>query len=317
MSFSFRSKSLLVLCFIAVSQGLSGAATFTENFSSGAFGALRWNPAQTMGNGLVGVSNQRAEFTVSSAGVDGDAVFRTWRGPLPVDKNWEATLTVNNTHSPAAFEANSSMGLVLQHPVTEERLYVELYAWRNGGVERGFLSSLETDEDIFGEVDTMVASATLAYVRLSYNSTTKVVTASYDPDGPGTTFSWVAHATFGLGGTGGNTANRNWNLAPANKFTLCIGTYAEMTTVGAGTVWADDFTLSIPDYVAPAMTLALGTSDVQISWPSAESVFKLESSSSLSPAVWSPVATSPQLTGANYTVTLAKPAATTFWRLSY
>ena len=307
----------MAVCFFAVSAGILKAATFSEDFNSDSFNALRWSPAMTLGNGELGVNNQRAEFTVSSAGGGGDSQYLGWQGPLPVDKNWEATLTVNNTHSPAAFEANSSTGLMLLHPLTDERLFVELYAWREGSVQRGFLSSLETDETIFGEVDTTIPGATLAYVRLSYNASTKVVTASYDQDGPGTTFGWVTHATFGLGGTGGSTANRNWNLAPANKFTLSFGAYAELTTIGAGTVWADNFSLSIPDYVAPAVSLSLQTTDVQISWPAAESVFKLESSPSLSPAVWSPVDTSPQLTGADYTVTLAKPAANTYWRLSY
>ena len=308
---------MAIACFL-LWNGALGGATFSESFSSGSFNPLRWDSGTAGGAGVLNVANQRAEFVVTSAGGESSA-FRVWRGPLPVDTDWEAVLTVNNSHAPTQGGQNSSIGLSLKHPTDpDEQVYVELYASGNdGGSDRGFLSALERSTTIFGEADAVVPGSTLAYVRISYNAAARVVTTSYDRDGPGLAHGWTTHATFGLGGSGGATGNQNWNLSNASKFTLRIGAFSEFTTVTPGSVWGDDLVLTIPGYVPPTLGIATSGANVRLRWPGKENVFRIESSTGLSPASWSLVIPTPQAVGEDLMVTLPAPATPTFYRLAY
>jgi hypothetical protein len=259
---------------------------------------------------LTGV-NQRAEFSVATPS-SYDRFDLNWKGPLPADRNWDAVLTVHNHHSPTT--GDSSIGLGLQHPTTDERVYVELNAFPSS---RGFLSALETDTNIFGEVYTNFPNVTNSAVRLSYNAVTKVITASIDRDGPGSAFGWQVYATFGLAGSGGATANRDWNLSSSNKFTLGIGAFAETTVVASGLVWADDFALTISEFVPPILNILREGSGVRFIWPGEKNVFALQSCNVLGSGSWMAVTNQPQTAGTNLTLLVPIQTNSMFFRLAY
>src|SRR5688572_3658749 len=135
------------------------AQTVSDDFNDNVRDPAKWGPDRHIdGNGAFNEVNQRVEYTVSSAS-GAHSVHRPWVGNLPIDRSWDATLTVYNNTFPTGFEANAGIGLALFAPGADvEGIVVEHYTdpGSAAGPVRGIYTSfsLETEDDVVGDADT-------------------------------------------------------------------------------------------------------------------------------------------------------------------
>lgn len=234
-------KALAVL--LAVFLPCSVFASQSDNFDDNSKDPSLWGNDVLEGGARLDEVNGRLEYSVSQPGPDHDQAGRPWIQRLPMGQDWVATVAVGNTSSPAD-RHDSTAGFKIFHPSNPgEVLFVELYAFRDGGrVHRGVLTSLDGPNNVFGEADAQGLGVETALLRISYNSQSKVVTTSYKI-GAG---DWVDLGVFGLGGSGGSTANRDWSLSPTGNFGLMLGGFSGASVVSPGQIWLDDFSLEVP-----------------------------------------------------------------------
>lgn len=286
--------------------------SFGESFSSNQLSSLRWKPLESEVSGSLTVSNQRLEYSAPSGTSTDEPTEVFWDGPLPIDKNWVAEVTIHN-----GLEYNSGIGLVLYQPGGDETIFNELDVGVDENIERGILTSLESGEEFYGEVGHSLPGVLEVRIRLSYTASNQVVEASVDPDSSGP-LSFQSLATFGLTGSGGATGNRDWNLSSTNRFSLSLaGSAGSGGIVASGLLWADDFSLTISDYERPSLAVAPMAGNLQLTWPIEAGVFRIECSESLTNTTWCTVTNQPSSNGSNLTIELPTEQNQQYFRLSY
>jgi hypothetical protein len=77
-------------------------------------------------------------------------------------------------------------------------------------------------------------------VRITFNSTTKVVTLFYDADHSGG-YSWTQFGSFGINGSGGADANQSWGLTNTSQLAIRIYGYSSGVAVSSNEVALDNF----------------------------------------------------------------------------
>lgn len=221
------------------------AQQISESFSSPVIDASKWGDLILDGNGTFSQLNGRLEFSVPTVSLnDGEALLPLLQ-QIGLGQNWEATLEVNGSHNPAV-GANYSIGFgVVRTGDLSESVFIELFIERSLSTYRGFLTALDGEDDIFGEEFSPHYGVQNALIKMSYDAGSKIITTSFDRDGTNSVHGWQVFGTFGLAGSGGATANRNWNISSTNTLTLFLGAFSEGTVVPAGTVWLDNFSLTI------------------------------------------------------------------------
>jgi hypothetical protein len=104
--------------------------------------------------------------------------------------------------------------------------------------EVGFLGRMGTPTNgVF--VSALVAPINGA-VRITFNSTTKVVTLFYDADHSGG-YSWTQFGSFGINGSGGADANQSWGLTNSSQLVVRVYGYSMNTAVASNEVALDNF----------------------------------------------------------------------------
>lgn len=111
---------------------------------------------------------------------------------------------------------------------------------------------------------TAVNSTTDAALRLTFNSTTKVLTAYYDADGAASGYTWVPIASIDID-SDMNTVTagtQNWGMTNSDAFTLALEATSGNNVYVNGDVWFDNFSVTvIPEpstYAALSGLVALG-----------------------------------------------------------
>jgi hypothetical protein len=104
------------------------------------------------------------------------------------------------------------------------------------------------------------------------------------------------------------SADRNWNglLDDVAVFNIALS-QAQIQTVMAG-----DFSAFVPK---PPLSVSSSARNISFSWPAVQATFQLQSTSSLAPASWANVSTTPVQNGATLTVSLPIGTGTLFFRL--
>src|SRR5262249_41008337 len=122
-------------------------------------------------------------------------------------------------------------------------LNAELYSSSLTGLPRrnGFNSELTTNDMTVATADTGDLGATNGAVRMSFNSTTKVITVFYDlnvADG----YQWVEFGSFGVAGPGApTTGDTDWGLADTDQFPIYVYGFSTFMVVTSGQMYADNF----------------------------------------------------------------------------
>jgi hypothetical protein len=224
-------------------SGQAIAATAGDDFDDNSQDPTKWGEDYVWGHGVLTETNQRLEYTVDT-GTGDDEANRSWvLTRFPYNADWEIQIDVVNLTSLSADNQYSSFGFVVFSPRSwSDKILAELYAsrWHGPPQTNGFYAYLETAWDYIGEADTWGLGVTHGALRMAFNSGTRVITVSYDPD-ISNGYQWVQYGSFGLAGTGGANGNTDWGLADADLFLLYVYGYSEHMIITSGQLFGDNF----------------------------------------------------------------------------
>jgi len=290
--------------------------TLGDNFNDNVVDATKWGADVVSGNGRLFEQNSRLDYRVAAAAPGFDDAVRPWVGQLPVDSDWEATVDVHNAYNPGTSQYGA-VGVRLRRPgSTSEEILLEHYiaGGAGGAIGTGFFTSLQDASNFFGdtytEYDTLDGS-----LKFAYTAATKTVVASFDRDGAATGFGWQPLASFGLGGSGGGLASRNWALSASQRFTLLLYGYSELAPIGANLLWLDNFNLKTIQLSAPQLAISRTGTNVTIAWPAWATGYTLQMKNDLSAASWTNLQTPISPNGANFESVVAITSQNQFFRL--
>lgn len=226
-----------------------GSDNFNDNFKDPSL----WGTDDISGNGALNEINSRLEFTASVAGVS-DAV-RPWiLNYASYSSTWELRLDVFNSHVAATNEVSSFGMEVFQRGDPNDSVFVELFSVLGS---KGFYSVLRANDVYAAEIDSGNLNSTFGSLRMSYDGANKIITTSYDVDGPANGFTWIPLGSFGINGSGGTTGNATWGMDDTSEFSLTVYGYSENTTMTGGMLYGDNF-VAVPEPATWAL-LATGT----------------------------------------------------------
>ncbi len=217
-----------------------------DDFNDNSKDLSKWRSADiATGGGALTEINGRLEFTVKTA-VAETQVLRPWtRNFGALGDEFEAIVDVHNAIAPptllpgAVTQPNASIGLSIYNSAdTKDNLYVELYRGSDGFY---FLSALSVDGNETGSDAHATHLSAEGSVRLLYSPATRVITTFYDADGAANGYSWTQLGSFGIGGSGGTTANGSWSLGGDPVLGITVSTFAEKMVITSGQVHADNF----------------------------------------------------------------------------
>ena len=287
----------------------------SDNFNDNTVDLTKWGSLVTFGNGSLVEQNSRVDYRVTSATPEFDEARRPWIEQLPFDSDWVATVDVHNSLDPGPSQYGA-VGMRLRRAgSTDEQILLEHYA--AGGAEAdgfGFFTSFQDASNVFGstytEYDTVDGS-----LRIEYTASTKIVVVSFDRDGAASGFGWQPLASFGLAGSGGGLANRDWAVSSAQKFTLWLYGYSELITVNSGPLWLDNFSLNIVQPSKPQLVISRQGTSVKVTWPSWATGYTLQMKNDLNAASWTNLPTPSSPTGSNFEALVTITAQNQFFRL--
>ena len=231
--------SLLCLPFLSTSAFADGADNFNDNSPD----AAKWGSDEVSGNGVLTETSQRLQYTCPS-GTFEDQSERPWElTRFSFNADWDMQIDTFNGTNPSVFGQVNSMGITILSPLSGgDYLYLELYRNSFGGsFGTGVNVDLVDDDNSVGGDDSGDLPINLAALRLQWNSATKVLSCYYDTD-PADGYQWIMLASFGLAGSGGNTADADWGLATGDQFFASVFGYSAGMTVAAGEMYLDNFT---------------------------------------------------------------------------
>lgn len=219
----------------------------SDDFNDNSRDLSKWRATDiSYGGAVLTEVNGRLEFTVKTA-VAETQVLRPWtRNFGSLHEEFEAIIDVHNAITPPALlpgpvtQPNASIGISLYNSAdAKDYIYLELYRGSDG---YHFLTSLIVDdnEDLPNDADAEHLAAD-GSLRLHYDPATRVVTASYDANGATDGYAWTQLASYGIGGTGGATANAAWSLTGDPVLGVTVSTFDEKMIVTSGQMHADNF----------------------------------------------------------------------------
>lgn len=219
----------------------------SDDFNDNSKDLSKWRATDiSYGGAVLTEINGRLEFTARTA-VAETQVLRPWmRNFGSLYEEFEAIIDVHNAITPPALlpgpvtQPNASIGISLYNSAdAKDYIYLELYRGSDGYY---FLTSLIVDdnEDLPNDADVEHLAAD-GSLRLHYDPATRVVTASYDANGATDGYAWTQLASYGIGGTGGATANAAWSLTGDPVLGVTVSTFDEKMAVTSGQVHADNF----------------------------------------------------------------------------
>jgi hypothetical protein len=236
---------------VASSLGGRPASGAGDDFDDGVVDPLKWQSGAVLGNGWLDETNGRLEWRVSQP-TELDETDRYWRTSPTVATSWEMQIKLWNFTEPDQIDQVNSFGIWAENGSDPgDWVSCELYSSSlvSGPWRRGFYSEAFTDGSSSGWRDSLwptpahSSEITSGAVRIVYQAATRVLTCYYDPPGGGP--HWVGLASFGVGGTGGATANVDWELSESDTLLLGVYGYSTNEFIASGEVYGDDFVLSL------------------------------------------------------------------------
>lgn len=238
--------SILFLTLIAASSSAYSAINGSDDFDDNSKDTTKWGVPYTSSNAVLSETNAQIEYTT----IKSDYRISAWpwiRNQATYDSDWEIIVNVRNTFSYASGGnyRDFGVGFIITPPAnTAISYYTSMDAYRDDNYFKGFSSGRGDDED--GDYEQQHASSSQsAALKVSFNSTTKVLTSYYDDDGAANGYSWTLYASMGVNGSGG-TDNTSWGMSGSQAFDIYIGGNSEGGSVASGQLTLDDFSAKTP-----------------------------------------------------------------------
>ena len=231
------------LSLILVCSWCRAALPTNDDFNSSTENTTNWAPDEVSGNGVLSLVNQRLEYRVNGSPTELDQSVRPWIASLgPYTSDWEVQIDTLNTVSLNATNQQVGTGIVIDGEAanfTNEILAIQFSgASAPNTPEVGFLGRMGTPTN--GVFVSALVPPINGAVRITFNSTTKVVTLFYDVDHSGG-YSWTQFGSFGINGSGGADANQSWGLTNSSQLVVRVYGYSMNTAVASNEVALDNF----------------------------------------------------------------------------
>lgn len=229
--------------FRAFSHPAPAVSGFTgrDDFSATSRTTTKWGTPVPFGPGLLTQSGDGVvRFSSSPGGGVGEnddkIMVWPWIGDAPFATSWSIQADVHMPHfalSPGHSATGMGIG-VCQSADTDDAFFMHLENVRSNGPQMfNFFNSVEIDDD--NTEHATPATSRLGAVRVSWNATTKLLRAEYDPDGPVGGYNWQLLNSF-------NPVTGGWNMAASSKFKILLSGYSEVDSVPlTANIYADNF----------------------------------------------------------------------------
>jgi hypothetical protein len=239
-------KKFTTILSLFLSCGLCHAALPTnDDFNSSTENTTNWAPDEATGHGVLSLVNQQLQYSVDGTPTAVDQSVRPWIASLgPYTSDWEVQIDTLNTITVDATNQQVGTGIVITGEgsnFTNQILVVQFSgASAPNTPEVGFLGRMGTPTN--GIFVSQLGSITPANgaVRITFNSTNKVVTLFFDADHSGG-YNWTQFGSFGINGSGGSDANQSWGLTNSSQLAIGIYGYSFFTAVTSNEVALDNF----------------------------------------------------------------------------
>ncbi len=229
---------------LATPANLFGA----DNFNDDVRDPTKWGTDDSENTGMLTEIDGRLEYT-GQAPEDpfGGFAERPWiLNTGSYTEDWEARVDVHVAEKTLAEDGNDTrMVLVVYGEDQSAEVQLEI-KHENGAPRRRFRFTNEQDEEEIANT-----TATDAALRIHFNAAQKVLTLSYDANGPIGGYTWTTLKTIDV-----DALTSDWLMDDASRFTLAIFGEHEGVTVEPGEAWADNFeaTSALPSVIAGTPT---------------------------------------------------------------
>jgi hypothetical protein len=252
------------LSLILLSAWCHAALPTNDDFNGVSENTTNWGPDEVSGHGVLNQVNQHLEYSVNGAPTAVDQSVRPWIASLgPYTSDWEVQIDTLNTVIASATNQQIGTGIAIDGEAggfTNEIIAIQFSgASAPSTPEAGFLGRLGTPTN--GVFVTALVASTNGAVRITFNSTNKVVTLFYDADHT-SGYTWTQFGSFGINGSGGSDGNASWGLTNMSQMLVRVYGYSFFTAVSSNEVALDNF--STTGLVAPLLPHDLAVTSIKV-----------------------------------------------------
>lgn len=240
-------RLLLAVATLAVAS-LTRAQTSTDDFST----STNWTAPFSAGNATLAISGGRANYTTSSPAANRGSFIAWTRSTFPYTTSWEAQVDVHARAASAAATIDYFYGSLsafrtgdayFQTTAADKPRFSSMSAdiIRPGGATNGFQLGYSRANDDFFELPAspVVNGTTDAALRITFDATTKVMTAWFDANGATGGYTWTSIASIDIDGA------QNFGMTAADTFTIALSVSSGRDIVAAGDVYFDNFSATL------------------------------------------------------------------------
>ncbi len=234
-------KTPLLFLLLLAASPLHAQFTGSDDFAGDTKNAAKWGPDITGGSGQLTQAGGVVRYT-SNGLTDDDFMAWPWiLGTGPLDQNWsvQADVHVPIIALPEGFAA-AGIGIGVRNSDHPDDLFtVALENERSPGQSQQFNYFNGIDIDGEGDEANHPASGPNGAVRISWNATTRTLTAEFDADGAANGYQWTPFNSF-------NPFSGGWLMgAEASLQIFLLGASENVAVTESQNVHADNFAVAL------------------------------------------------------------------------
>jgi hypothetical protein len=237
-------------------QALGAAICGGDDFDDGVKNTNLWGADVITAGGLL-ETNGRLEIRGTAS--SGRSYIRSYRS---CNRNWEVRTDVSVGNVPLnqpssgvqvfLVVANRDDTNLRYGGIPGDNFSIALDLWRSVATERSFEAYFRTDWTEFLPRAKVLTTSQQAAIRITFDATTKTLTAWYDEDGSAGGYTWTALRSEQVTSTGSN-----WEMTSNSSFAVFIGAGVNgdaVNVTSADLVYADNFSVC-EDFASPRLFL--------------------------------------------------------------
>jgi hypothetical protein len=225
--------SFILALIVSLSLAKSNAADIQDDFlkESG-----QWRFSQGGGKGKHTIQNSRLEFTTQRTSTNNDSATYYLRAIIGrYDESWQVQADVYLGSFPlGAKDPYAGLALRVGNVSKTDRSFIRVQLRKGANDRRAFNADAYAGRKHLGS-EWSDTSAVTATIKIQFDGKTKVLTASYDADGPGAAATFLAFYKLDIG-KGSNA----WKMRSSDVFEFSMVSQSTRTVVSSGDMYFDN-----------------------------------------------------------------------------